>query len=86
MIMFDNTQLWNFQQSILAKLGRPPMDCTCEQCETGSTYECEGCKKERAYCCGQDDDFFELCDYCWDALPESVKDPTTTTENQGEPI
>jgi hypothetical protein len=69
MIMFDNAQLWNFQQFILAKLGRPPMDCTCKQCETGSTYECEGCKKERAY--------------CWLALPEAIKN--LTTENQGEP-
>ncbi len=84
MIKFGNTQLWNFQQSILAKFGRPPMDCQCKLCEPEQTFTCEGCQKERAYCFGQDDEHFELCDDCWYDLPEAIKDPTI--ENQGEPV
>jgi hypothetical protein len=58
-------KLWNFKQSILAKIGKPPMDCQCDHCEPEETFACESCLKERAYCFGQDDDFFELCDDCW---------------------
>jgi hypothetical protein len=78
-----NTPLWNFSQSILAKLGKTPMNCWCKHCEPGQTYQCESCKREQPYCRGQDDKFFELCDDCWAALPEAIKDPTV--ENQGEP-
>lgn len=76
-----NTQIWNFRQSILAKIGKPPMDCQCDYCEPEQTFACEGCLKKRAYCFGQDDDFFELCDDCW-YKQEGDKEPEPPTPHE----
>jgi hypothetical protein len=79
-----NTQIWNFKQSILAKIGKPPMDCQCDRCEPEQTFACESCLKERAYCFGQDDDFFELCDDCWYEQEGSGKESKRTARESAD--
>jgi hypothetical protein len=72
-------------QFILARTDQTPMGCECDFCDPGLTFLCEECQREQPYCLGQADEFFELCTNCYAALPEGIKDPAITTENQGEP-
>lgn len=45
------------------------------------TFLCTGCQTEKPYSCGQDNDFFKLCDDCW-YKQEGGKEPKPLTLKQ----